>query len=353
MKSTLREEHDPGLIPKRFWSHVKSTSNSSRIPECVSYGGRFRNNVKDQSELFNTYFYDQFSSPSNYDIPVSYIGDKFSIFSQFKISISTIRNFLKASDANKAPGPDGIHGCWGDTGRYPLFTDALKLSTDYFFRAQTIHDTTLLHEAFVEQKTLNLEWYRNMNSITNMYNSNVSKYPSTNIRKGMHTLFCTKWVEAKNSSPKLDFYNRLKSEFCFEKYLLLTNYKYRNALTRLRISAHNLYIERGRYTRPPISRDNRVCMFCKNNLNILVVEDELHVINDCPLYKNAHFILRQTSVNCTNILNDIFVNQENNFQSNLLAGKLAYTIQETHNAFSHYYSNSQHAHQNTGGCIVM
>ena len=244
-------------------------------------------------------------------------------------------------------------GCWGDTGRYPLFTDALKLSTDYFFRAQIIRDTTLLHEAFVEQKTLNLEWYRNMNSITNMYNSNVSKHASINIRKSMQTLFCTKWVEAKNSSPKLDFYNKLKSEFCFEKYLLLTNYKYRNALTRLRISAHNLYVERGRYIRPPISRDNRVCIFCKNNLNILVVEDELHAINDCPLYKNAHLILRQSSVNCTNILNDIFVNQENNSQSNLLAGKLAYTIQETHNAFSHYYTNSQHAHQNTGGCVVM
>ena len=71
MRSTLRKEHDPTLIPKRFWSHVKSTSNSSRIPECVSYGGRFRNNAKDQSELFNAFFYDQFSSPSNYDIPVN------------------------------------------------------------------------------------------------------------------------------------------------------------------------------------------------------------------------------------------------------------------------------------------
>ena len=33
-----------------------------------------------------------------------------SIFSNFEISISTIRSFLKKLDANKAPGPDGIHG---------------------------------------------------------------------------------------------------------------------------------------------------------------------------------------------------------------------------------------------------
>ena len=110
MKSTLREDHDPSLIPKRFWTHVKATSNSSRIPECVSYGGRYRNNTKDQTELFNQYFYDQFSAPSNYDIPINYNGDKLSIFYKFTINLSTIRNFLKASDANKAPGPDGIHG---------------------------------------------------------------------------------------------------------------------------------------------------------------------------------------------------------------------------------------------------
>ena len=41
------------MISKKFWSYVKSTSNTSRIPETVSYNGRFRDNVKDQTELFN------------------------------------------------------------------------------------------------------------------------------------------------------------------------------------------------------------------------------------------------------------------------------------------------------------
>ena len=93
-----------------FWAHVKSTSNSNRIPKCVNYGGRFRTNETDQAELFNGYFYDQFTTPSNYNIPINYIGDNLSIFSKFEISISTIRSFLKKLDTNKAPGPDGIHG---------------------------------------------------------------------------------------------------------------------------------------------------------------------------------------------------------------------------------------------------
>ena len=110
IKSSFNEDGDPSLIPKRFWNHVKATSNSTRIPECVSYGGRFRSKSLDQAELFNTYFYNQFSSPSKYDIPINYSGDQFSLFSKFEISISTIRTFIKNINVNKAPGPDGIHG---------------------------------------------------------------------------------------------------------------------------------------------------------------------------------------------------------------------------------------------------
>ena len=110
IKSTFNEDSDPALISKKFWTHVKFTSNSTRIPECVNYGGRFRTKEADQAELFNKFFSDQFSSPSNYDIPINYIGDKLSIFSKFEISRSSIIGFLRKQNPNKAPGPDGIHG---------------------------------------------------------------------------------------------------------------------------------------------------------------------------------------------------------------------------------------------------
>ena len=110
MKSTFNEDSDPALISKKFWTHVKFTSNSTRIPECVNYGGRFRTKEADQAELFNKFFSDQFSAPSNYDIPINYIGDKLSIFSKFEISRSSIIGFLRQQNPNKAPGPDGIHG---------------------------------------------------------------------------------------------------------------------------------------------------------------------------------------------------------------------------------------------------
>ena len=51
-------------------------------------------------------------------------------------------------------------------------------------------------------------------------------------------------------------------------------------MTKLRISAHNLAIETGRYARPTkIVAENRFCFNCKNK-----VESEYHMIFDCELY---------------------------------------------------------------------
>ena len=52
-------------------------------------------------------------------------------------------------------------GCWGDSGRYPLFFEASKLAVDYFERVQECYnnsDNSLLAAAFSEQKDLGLDW---------------------------------------------------------------------------------------------------------------------------------------------------------------------------------------------------
>ena len=108
MRSNLNNvEDDPALVSKKFWSHVKATSNSTRIPETVSYNGRFRNNINDQTELFNEFFSDQFSDASNYNIPINFKNDQ---DIDFSISHLEVRKLLKNINPSKAPGPDGIHG---------------------------------------------------------------------------------------------------------------------------------------------------------------------------------------------------------------------------------------------------
>jgi hypothetical protein len=51
----------------------------------------------------------------------------------------------------------------------------------------------------------------------------------------------------------------------------------RSLMTKIRVSAHSLAIETGRYSRPKIPASERFCKFCKN-----VMEDEKHFILNCP-----------------------------------------------------------------------
>ena len=94
-------------IKKKFWSYVKSKSNSHRIPEIISYGNQMKSNKKDQCNLFNQFFCDQFTEPSFYNIEIDFSKDN---LYQPDFSEENIARLLKNLDSNKSPGPDEIHG---------------------------------------------------------------------------------------------------------------------------------------------------------------------------------------------------------------------------------------------------
>ena len=242
-------------------------------------------------------------------------------------------------------------GCWGDSGRYPLIFEALKLSVDYHERLKKLNDNSLLLAAYTEQVSLNLNWYKHISHISDTFGSGLSIRPSINIRKNLDTLFKTKWYDSMNKSPKLDFYKTLKTEFGYEPYLSVTNQKHRSALTKLRISAHNLFIERGRYARPLIDRASRFCTFCKFNNGSHEIEDESHVLLHCPLYTPIrHKILGPSS---SQDIMGFFTNPNNDAENNITACRLASTILDTNDKYTKYYIESQDHHTCTGKCVVM
>lgn len=59
----------------------------------------------------------------------------------------------------------------------------------------------------------------------------------------------------------------------------------RSLLTKIKVSAHSLAIETGRYSRPNIPASERFCKFCKN-----VMEDEKQFILNCPQYETERKI---------------------------------------------------------------
>ena len=107
MRDNLYNEDDPGLITKKFWSHVKSNSKSSRLPETMHLDDTFRNKPSEKAELFNNYFYEQFSGPSNYNTHIDFSNDQ--VF-DIDFNRNRVHKHLSNINSNKASGPDGIHG---------------------------------------------------------------------------------------------------------------------------------------------------------------------------------------------------------------------------------------------------
>ena len=109
MRLNVEDSSDMSLISKKFWKHVKSRCKSSRIPETMKFGDQFRYKPLDQANMFNTYFFSQFSDRSSYDIEVDLRNDhhKFNDLEFYALDVLLI---LKQTNSSKAAGPDGIDG---------------------------------------------------------------------------------------------------------------------------------------------------------------------------------------------------------------------------------------------------
>jgi hypothetical protein len=92
--------------------------------------------------------------------------------------------------------------------------------------------------------------------------------------------------------------NTLRTYTLFENNYIIAekNFKRRQDMSRLRISAHSLIIETGRYCRPPLSPENRVCPCCNSG----AVEDELHFLLKCPIFEHERHELMNSIDDVTN-----------------------------------------------------
>ena len=70
----------------------------------------------------------------------------------------------------------------------------------------------------------------------------------------------------------------------------------RVVLSKWRLSSHKLKVETGRYTTPLTPRQERVCSECPT-----CIEDEYHVVYQCPLYNNVRIRYRNILLKLTTI----------------------------------------------------
>ena len=79
--------------------------------------------------------------------------------------------------------------------------------------------------------------------------------------------------EKINKKSKLYLYKSLKQNLEMENYLNCKSFEKRSNITKMRISYHNLVIEKGRHLKIP--REKRLCTSCNT------MEDEAHFILYC------------------------------------------------------------------------
>ena len=174
----------------------------------------------------------------------------------------------------------------GECGSLPPSINILANTFSYFIRLKNMPPTSLPYQAFSESKRLHnigfSTWYSNVIKLASDYEVDLDTMNKYSIKYHLALKYKENWLNQINdltNNSSLRTYCQLKTEFKLDPYLtLIKNYKYRNALSRLRVNSHLLEIERGRHTEPATPVDRRLCSYCS------VVETEYHLVTECLLH---------------------------------------------------------------------
>ena len=96
-----------GTYLQKNSGHAKSCKNTNRITEVISYEGITSSVPSIKADIFNNYFYKQFSEPSLYNIDIDFTNDS---GNEIDLSVARVKSFLDSLEINKAQGPDAING---------------------------------------------------------------------------------------------------------------------------------------------------------------------------------------------------------------------------------------------------
>jgi hypothetical protein len=199
----------------------------------------------------------------------------------------------------------------GETGRHPLHIIYITRCIKYWLRLLSMDTQRYPRACYDMLVTLDncgrSSWVTKVRQILFAYgfgytwisqsvgNSQLFVYE---FKQRLRDMSSQNWSETISNSPKLRTYSLFKSQLQPELYLSeVCVSKFRTALCRFRVSSHKLQIELGRHDY--ILKDNRLCKHCQS-VNILAIEDEMHMLLTCPLYSNLRkrygFEFKYTSI---------------------------------------------------------
>jgi hypothetical protein len=174
-----------------------------------------------------------------------------------------------------------------ELGAYPMCITVFSNVMTYYSRLEAAHQHSLLNQCLIMHSRMD-SMQDNKQNIIHFVNSigqaiTVSRIQILNVNKKdtsikLKRLYNGYFKETLQANAKLLVYKKIKLNFDLESYLTrIHDQRKRRAITNMRISAHNLMIEKGRYHKPlPIKQEDRICPICKTGLG-----DELHLLFKC------------------------------------------------------------------------
>ena len=188
----------------------------------------------------------------------------------------------------------------GELGAYPIYIRALKTMFSYWERLKSSSPDSLLNLAYSDCVHLHnkrkTSWFSTIVKTSELCDMNIQDADPYSIETTLKRCYSNYWRHLLTQGSKTQLYKELETTLIFCNYLTdIKDKKCRQAFTKLRISAHPLAIETGRYTRPITDRKDRLCKICH-----IDVEDEEHFFTRCPAYHQRIELLSQVGKMCPN-----------------------------------------------------
>ena len=203
------------------------------------------------------------------------------------------RSFLRRLIGVREATPSAV--VLAELGRYPLMVLATVQVCRYWNRLLAMDDTRLVRLAFSEsvrlaalptRSAVRAPWAAQVASLLA-----VTPLPATGPRhidiKAELSALQQRYLTSVSQSalPKVQLYlGQVADALCIDSYQMasylkeVTSRAQLRRLAQLRTGSHQLRVETGRWERPRVAREQRICQRCLSG----EVDDEHHMVFDCP-----------------------------------------------------------------------
>ena len=178
-----------------------------------------------------------------------------------------------------------------------------------YFKLENITEQRLVKKVFQWSSTHGMSWERRFRSFIDniglqhlLDRSDMSlKSKLKCVKEKLNVIDSDTWKSklwndvSQENGNKLRTYRLYKTDLIAENYVKLNMERsHRRILAKFRSGSLPLQVETGRYKKPKVPLENRICKFCSDN----TVEDEMHFLISCDFYSDLRRPLFDKARSC-------------------------------------------------------